>query len=527
MGILGDLLYPNNAQMARDLNNKEDKLRKQNNLHNDLVNAYRDIGEKTKTFDAYLMALMVMQYHLAFVKEDLSDLPDTNLPKISQSILDTIESIVIDGLIIYTTAGMVVNFVKAATKGISNVVRMSGIFARTAPEGELVLSEALGGGIEIISLQTPLLNSGSVGALTTESSAEAGELSSELAELSGSVTEVFESIDLGSLSVEAEEARAAAQVGKAVAGVAEAAEAAEASEASVGFSFSAVLGPLLFVFIVVNEILGTIRAGQTKDKLKDAEDKMDKLLRDSEDEIKRLKDVFKSLLTVAKKDIDAYNRLLPDIYAISQEDALNRHPFNTKGIDKFINSMEGITIDQNGTEGYTTAACINLDDAQQFISVHARSLSQTTEIVSQIKTYMAKNNLTDLQDDDPLLTKIAKVNSISLEVVQAYNGYRRNIVSVAAMLEPYHQQVIENTPLDAKSAKPPETVNIGNADKNFVPKPDKFKIPTRRSQTRNPASLIHPLDRSTASQVDIPSAPQHCGGSPIISNFDRRTTLWA
>ena len=65
-----------------------------------------------------------------------------------------------------------------------------------------------------------------------------------------------------------------------------------------------------------------------------------------------------------------------------------------------------------------------------------------------------------------------------MAVVQKYNGYRRDIAEVAAMLKPYHNQVIENTPADANLARPPKQAKTGAANPNFVPKPNHFKIPT-------------------------------------------------
>lgn len=474
MGILGDLLYPHNTEMAQELNSKEDKLRKENNLHNNLVNSYRLIGEKTKTFDGYLMGLTALQYHLAYTEEDLSNLPDTDLPKISQSIIDSIESGALDIL----TAKMATDGIKALKNGISNLVRQSGIFSRTAPEGEAAVSEGLGANIEAVSLETPLLSSGTVEALTTESTEAAGELSGELGELSGSVTEAVDSISAEGeeISAEAEEAAETAETAASAAEAGEAAETAEAGEAGAGFS--AVLGPILMVVIVVTEILSAIKAGQTETKLKEAETKMDDLLSKSEKSLKDLKQVFTHLLNAAKTDIQAYNKMLPDLYAISQEESLNRSAFSTAGIDAFIKGMDLISIDQDGTAGYQSVAVVNLDDAQQFLSLHASSTSQAAEIVKQIKTHMAKKGLTDVPDNDPFLQSIADANSIELAVVQGYNSYRRDIAEVAAMLKPYHEQVVANTPPNAKLAKPPQTAKTGTADPNFVPKPNQFKIPT-------------------------------------------------
>ncbi len=52
MGHLGTLLYTDDPKTAADLNAKEDQLRKNSNLHNDLLNSYRTVGEAVKSLDA-------------------------------------------------------------------------------------------------------------------------------------------------------------------------------------------------------------------------------------------------------------------------------------------------------------------------------------------------------------------------------------------------------------------------------------------------------------------------------------------
>lgn len=470
MGILGSLLYPDDPKMAADLNAKQQKLQDENNLHNTLVNSYRLVGETTKTFDAYLMSLLAMHYYLTYTEEDLSNLPETDLPSITKSIADTIESAALDVL----TAKMAVDGITAIKNGITNLVKQSGRFSRTAPEGDAAVSEGLGADVEATSLEAPMLRSGTVEVMTTESPEVAQEMSGELGELSSGVSEAVDSISEGSEI--AEETSEVAEVAETGAGAAEAgAEAAEAGEAGAGFS--AVLGPVLLVVVAVTEIMGAIKEGQTHAKLKDAETKMDGLMTKSEKALTDMKSAYTHLLNAAKADITAYNKLLPDLFAISQESGLNRQAFSTDGIKTFIDGMTSITITNDGTKGFEAAAMANLSDAKQFISNHAVSTSQTAEIVKQIKTHMEKNNLTDLPDGDAFLKSIAEADSIDLAIVANANVYRRNIATVAAMLEPYHTQVIDNTPPDAKVARPPKTAKTGAPNPNFTPKPSGFKIP--------------------------------------------------
>ena len=44
MGLLGSLLYPDDPKMAQELNQKQQKLEKENRLHNNLVNSYHPVS---------------------------------------------------------------------------------------------------------------------------------------------------------------------------------------------------------------------------------------------------------------------------------------------------------------------------------------------------------------------------------------------------------------------------------------------------------------------------------------------------
>ncbi|HKK29816.1 MAG TPA: hypothetical protein VKA18_05410 [Alphaproteobacteria bacterium] len=476
MGLIGSMLYPDNPKLAQELNDKEDKLRKQNNLHNDLVNSYRTIGEVTKTFDAYLMSLLAMQYHMAYAEQDLSDLPDTNLPQITQSAADKVESLALDVL----TVKMAIDGFKAMKSGVANLTREGGIFNRTAPQGQDALSEGLGGEVESVSMETSVVRSGSVDLLTTESSETASSLSGELGEVASSLGEATSTLEeTGEASSEVSEASELSEVASGTAEAGEAAAEAGAGTASAGFS--AVLGPALLVVVAVTEVISAIHDGQTHAKLKEAEGKLDDLLSKSDDSLKSIKKVFRHLLKLAKTDINAYNKMLPDLYAATKEEALNRAPFSTGGIDAFLNGLDGITIDKNGTEGYQAAALANLEDSKQFISQHAQSSSQLTEIVKQIKTHMAKNNLKDVPDDSDYLKAVAEANSLSLEIVQTYNKFRRDVAELASVLKPYHEEVKAKTSSSDPIAKPPKKVTPGKADPSFTPKPGDFTIPTIKS----------------------------------------------
>jgi len=472
MGILGSLLYPDNAKMAKELNDKEEQLRELNNLHNDLVNSYHAVGQQVKTFDAYLMSLMAMHYHLAYSEQDLSDLPKSDIPALSQSWADNIETGAMDIL----TVKMAVDGFKAIRTGVSNLCREGGIFSRTAPVGEDALAEGMGGEIEMVSLQTPLIRSSSVDMLTTEETSNLSEMSSELSSLAGDVSEVAESA--GESGEASEAVSEASETAETATGAAEAGtEAAEAGEAGAA-GFSAVLGPALLVVVAVTEVISAIHAGQTHDKLKEAEKKMDGLITKSQDGVTSIKKVYTHLLKAAKADIAAYNKLLPDLYAITHEAALKRLPFSVGGITTFITEMDNITAQNNGAQGYQAGASENLNEALIFIRNHATGDAQMTEVIKQIKTHMQKENLTDVADSDPYLNAVAVANSIALATVVAYNQFRRDIAEYGSVLLPYHEKIQQ----DGKSASgvvtPPKTVTPGKANPGFVPKPHQFVIPT-------------------------------------------------
>lgn len=470
MGILGSMIYPNNEHMAEELNKKEDELREQNNLHNDLVNSYRVVGEATRTFDAYLVALTAMQYHWTYAQEDLSDLPSVSIPTIKKTMTDSVQEFAL-GVV---SVAMAYDGIKALANGVTPLVKQAGAYMRTAPEGEAAASEAVGGVAEEISLQTPLLQSGTANMLATEDSELISDASSELSELSDSTLSFLRDSEAAGeeLSAEASEAsETASTASEAVATTEASAAEGAAAGATSAIAFAAV------IIMAVTEVLSLIHAGQTQEKLKHAEKQLNDLLSQSETSLANLKDAYAKLLKVASSDIKVYNKLLPDLYAVSKEPALNRAPFSTRGISDFIDALATIKIHSNGTAGFQAAAMQNLTDAQSFISAHAGSSSVMTEIIKQIISHMRKMKLTDIPDGDQFLQVVAEANSIPLEAVKSYNEFRRDLASVSATMKKYHTQLIDKNPKGSGGVHPPKSAEFGEPDPNFVPKPHDFIIP--------------------------------------------------
>ncbi|HEX5734542.1 MAG TPA: hypothetical protein VF131_17035 [Blastocatellia bacterium] len=473
MGILGDLIYPGNEKRAAELNEKEDNLRKTYALQNDLVNSYRHLGESIKTFDAYLMAIMVMQYHIAYTEEDLENLPDLDLPKLSSSTADTLEELALELLSIK----MAIDGIKAIKNKVSNPVKESGIVKKTGPQGEEALSKELGGEVETLSMRTSILKSGNVDLLTTtKNGTELKELSSEL---DGEATSVSQAIARSSSegAEMSEEMVETSQVAEQVSAVAK--TTTEVAEGASGASIAwAALGPVLLAVSVVMEILSTIQRGQDRDKLIKAEKDMDGIQKQADESIKDLKSVFTNLLNAGETDIDAYNKLLPQLAALEHSPMFDRGPFSTTGIDAYIKGMDQITADSpGGVEGYEVAAEQNIDDATNFIREHAIHDSAMTDVIKQIKTHMRKNGLTTLADDDPFLSLLADADSIDLAQVILYNQFRVLIATTFSTLLPYHEQINQETTVNAPIAVAPKTVPTATPDPSFDPKPADFTVP--------------------------------------------------
>lgn len=466
MGILGSLLYPDNSKLAQELNTAEDTLRKTNNLHNDLVNSYRLMGEKIKSFDAYLMAIMSMQYFLTYTEEDLSNLPDTKVPTLSSYWADTVESLAMDTL----TAKMAIDGFKAIKNGIGNLVKESGIFSKSGGATAEAATE-MGAEVESVGLTEPLLAQGEVAALTTESTAKAAGLGTELGAEAKAVSSAIEEEGAASKSLtEISETAGSAEEGAALA------EEGASLGGKLMAGASAALGPALLVVTVVTEILSAIHAGQEHAKLEKAKEQLSGVQGNLDKSVTDLKKTFTKLLKAGKADIDTYNKLLPKLKALEHSSMFDRASFSTNGIDTYISGMDSITITNTAVAGYQAAAVQNLDDATSFIRDQAVHDSKMTSIIKQIKTHMRDKGLTNIGDDDEFLQSVAIADSIDLAQVQAYNKFRVFLTKYASVLLPYHQEIQKNS-TKGKVPSTPSSIPEGKPSPTFDPKPSDFQIP--------------------------------------------------
>jgi hypothetical protein len=472
--------------MARQLNEEQQMFEKTNALHNDMVNTYRTLADQIRTFDGYLMAILVMQYHLAYAREALEDLPETDMPKLTKSIADKIEDVALDAV----GVKMAYNGLKAIGRRIANIVQESGIYKKwRSGESDEPMEAEMEPELDSISTQSSLLRSGNVELLTgTDMDAkELGDMADELKESTEDLTEVSEVQEegeeggeelsemadsvTGGTEAAAEASEAAAEAGEAAAeaGVEVGAEAGAVGAASI-------LGPAAVILIVAMEIISTIEASETHKKLKKAEAQMKKLQQQSDKSLATLRKAFKSLLTSAKLDIVTYNKVLTRLYQLEKNETY-KTSFTTTALETFINGLDQITIDQSGgLPGYQAACSTELQKATDYIRTHAQHDAVMTEVVSKIKTHLRQTGQTTV--DDKFLADMADVEDIDVERIKTYNVFRQYIAEFAAVLRPYHEQIRQSTPPDAKTPVLPQNPNFGKPDPSFEPNPNDFTVPS-------------------------------------------------
>ncbi len=483
MGLVGDIIYPDNSDKARELNKEQTTLQNTNALHNELVNNYTELANHIRSFDAYLMAILVMQYYITYTKEDLDNLPDTKNPKITKSIADKIETIALDAISIK----MGYNGIKAIGQKIANIVKESGTYKDSISEGEQAVTEELQPELENLATQTDLIRSGNVDLLTdTEATPEElAELADELGtvtEEAGEASEIGEVGEEGTelsetLSAAADGVEAATEAGEAAVEAGEVAIEAGVEGAAVGAGagLAAILGPAAIVLIVVTEIIGVINAAKTHEKLVKALAQMKNLQTQSDKSIVNLKKAFKSLLNCLKLDIQTYNKVLAKLYQLEGNEIYNKS-FSTSGIDSFINGLAAITINNEGNiTGYKTAVMNNLTLALTAIRNQAEHDSGMTSVISSIKSHIRQTGNPSIEES--FLKNISLVEGIDLKRVKSFNVYRQYISEFASVLAPYHKQVQRETPSGSKLPTKPSNPQFGKPDPNFDPKPGDFQIP--------------------------------------------------
>lgn len=478
MGMIGDLLYPDNADMAAELNRDQDTLQRTNALHNDLVNAYRALADEIRTFDAYLMALLVMQYHLVYAREDLENLPDTRMPTITSSIADTIESLALDAV----TVKMAYGGLKAIGSRIANVVQEGGSYRAAAGQNPAALEGEMQSQLDVVSTQSNLVRAGNVDMLTQTGTdaADLQKIAGELGEGAGDLGEVAESGELaegGELAETVESVatgtEAAAEAGEAAIEAGEAAAEVGADAAAVGGA--AILGPAVIIVVVVTEIIATINAAETHAKLKKALADMHDMQKQSDKSMATLRKALKSLLTSAKVDIGTYNSVLDRLFKL-EGNSYYKVSFGTTGLESAIAAIDGVTIDRTGALPGLQAACsADVKPATDFIRRHCVHDATMTDVIAQIKTHLRRTGQPDV--DDEFLFNLADVENLDPAVVRKYNAFRQAVAELASVLKPYHEQVRQESAARSGRAAAPSSPTFGRPDPRFDPRPEDFAVP--------------------------------------------------
>lgn len=489
MGLLGDILYPNNKEMAADLNKKYQQLLDNNTLQNNLVNSYHGLASPIKTFDGYLMALICMQYQIVYDEEKLANLPETDIPKLSQSIADRIEAYT------FTAVGVAQGLqgLNAMRKGVVNIYRNAGTYKQTISEGFDSFKSAMQNGLDRVRFKVNSMRSGNISSLTEENLAKWNELNPELTaegkielldqeeveKLNSEEGENWEAVD-EEVMEEADTVSTGAEIGEEAA-----AEAAEGT-ASLSEAFSAILGPAMMIIIVVTEIISAVEAGEMNEKLKKAETEIDNHLAAQQKALESLKKAFKNLLNCAMHDIDEYNEMIKDIISLSASKKnffveyrgyTPGEGFGYKGIDGYQKALDSI---KDGTDitmlqGFAES---DLKDVQTCITAQATQDSKDTEIIITIKAWLVKHNLTDITD--AYIEELVDVFSLTPERVKYCNSLRKYLNEIAAKLAPYHKAIQGTPQKPGTQTQQPEQDPINHQappEPSYSPDPNDFTLP--------------------------------------------------
>jgi hypothetical protein len=232
----------------------------------------------------------------------------------------------------------------------------------------------------------------------------------------------------------------------------------------------------VIIVIVVTEIISTINAAETHEKLQKASQQMATLQKQSDQSMATLKKAFKSLLTSAKTDIGVYNSVLDSLYKL-ENNSTYKTSFATKGLESVISAIDAISIDNSGSlAGYQTTCQSDLKPPTDFIRTQSRHDAVMTDVISQIKTHIRTQKLSDVDDD--FLEDLADVENIDVALVKKYNAFRKFIAECAAVLLPFHEQVRQATSPGSKTPAVPPNPKFGTPDPKFDPKPGDFVVPS-------------------------------------------------
>jgi len=484
MGMIGDLLYPDNPNLAREANADQYKLARLNALHNQLVTIYRELANDIRTFDSDLMSLLVLHYHLVYAEEDLENLPDTRIPQITDSLANKIEEAGFAAL----SVNLAYNGIKAIYNRIANVLKEGGSYRANIEGGELNeegvanLSEDLAPEIESVAGQSDLLSSANIDLLTNTElettqidnyAADLGEIAEDLStattEVGEGVSEVAEAAEIGT-----EAATATMEGVEAATEVATALEVAGAASAAASGA-AIVLIPAIIIITVVAAIFEAIEAAKTHEKLEETLHHLRKMLDQSERSLNALKKATKSLLQSGRADIKAYNKILYSLYQLEGNQIYNQS-FGTDGFDSFSSAIDGITVDNaSGLQGYKQAVQSDLTPAKEFIFKHAKNTATMTTAIRMIRSKVRAHGEDSITPN--YLKKVADVLALSPKQVTNYNEFRQVLNGIASVLAPYHEQIRQETPPDSTHPVKPTAPKFGKFDPTFRPQPEHFQVP--------------------------------------------------
>jgi hypothetical protein len=135
------------------------------------------------------------------------------------------------------------------------------------------------------------------------------------------------------------------------------------------------------------------------------------------------------------------------------------------------------TASPSGLARDQAAALQQLAEATGVIREHALHDAMTTRIVMTMRACMRRRNLDDLADTDPFLSELAREEGLQVKAVRHYNQFRRQVAALAAVLKPYHDQVMRDTLPGSALPVKPSVPNLGIPDAAFDARPREFTMP--------------------------------------------------
>ena len=498
MGLLGDLLYPDNKEMAEDLNNKYIQLVNNNTLHNTLRDSYSELAESIKRFDALLMAVLCLQYQIVYKEENLDKLPAADTPHRSQSIADRIE--------VYAGAGMLgfqaVKSINAMRLGVVNLYRNAGIYKAKIGEGFDTFKQSMQNGLDKMRYRANFNRSGNVDLLTEENNANFNQLRGEITEqdMTTLVDDESTSVAVGegtaegaeSVAPEVSEAVNVSVTGAELGNAAEIATVGSVEGESIGLALGgaicSIIESALLIAVIVSEIIGAVEAGKLNAKLKDAETNMDENLVKQTNSIDSLKAVFKNLLDTGYQTIQEYNDLIKrelDL-APSQQTFFYKFAgynpttgFGFDGVQKYGNSLSAIASDQIAI--LQKQADKDLDFAITGIDAYMKEYAKDTMIVTRIKGILKVYNKDDIDNDVKMyIEELQNELGVDRKRIIYCNNLRKFMNAAADKMRPYHQAINDITQVDGKATQQPiknpmNTVSPPNP--TYDPDPSDFTLP--------------------------------------------------